>query len=308
MLSRKVEDIELKRGFSANAIVESMHASGGFTARKVAEGVDILEAMMKEDSVNFISFPACIIATGTRGIIRDLIREKMFQAVITTCGSADHDIARSFLPYYHGDFEMDDTELHGKGINRLGNIIMPQDNYGRIIEEKVGPVLEELWDGGRRSLSTKELLWEFGRRLGPDSFLYWCHKNEVPVFVPGITDGAFGYQLWNFWQEHRDFRVDIFKDEEELAGIVFDARRTGGLIIGGGISKHHTIWWNQFKDGLDYAVYMTTAVEHDGSLSGARTREAISWGKVSEKARHVTVEGDATALLPLMVSALLERI
>ena len=78
--------------------------------------------------------------------------------------------------------------------------------------------------------------------------------------------------------------------------------------MGGGISKHHLLWWNQFRDGLDYAVYITTAAEYDGSLSGARTREAISWGKVSEKAKHVTIDGDVTVVLPLMTAALLDRV
>ena len=75
-------------------------------------------------------------------------------------------------------------------------------------------------------------------------------------------------------------------------------------MIGGGISKHHVIWWNQFRNGLDYAVQVTTAPEWDGSLSGARVREAVSWGKVKPEARRVTVEGDATVLLPLLAGAL----
>jgi deoxyhypusine synthase len=98
------------------------------------------------------------------------------------------------------------------------------------------------------------------------------------------------------------------KDEQILSDLVWNAKRSGALIIGGGISKHHVIWWNQFKRGLDYAVYITTAQEYDGSLSGARTREAISWGKINEKARHVTIEGDATIYLPIIFSALRERI
>ena len=56
---------------------------------------------------------------------------------------------------------------------------------------------------------------------------------------------------------------------------------------------------------MDYAIYITTAVEWDGSLSGARVREAISWGKVKETAKHVTIEGDATVILPLIVAALI---
>ena len=92
------------------------------------------------------------------------------------------------------------------------------------------------------------------------------------------------------------------------AGIVFNAKKSGAIIIGGGISKHHVIWWNQFKEGLDYAVYLTTAVEYDGSLSGAQTREAISWGKIKEMADHVAVEGDATVTLPIIIGAIVERL
>lgn len=128
------------------------------------------------------------------------------------------------------------------------------------------------------------------------------------MFVPGITDGAFGSQLWMYYQEHRNFTIDLFKDEQDLSDIVFTAKKAGALMIGGGISKHHVIWWAQFRDGLDYAVYITTAEEYDGSLSGARLREAVSWGKIKEKAKYVTIEGDATVLLPLMVSALVERL
>jgi deoxyhypusine synthase len=110
-----------------------------------------------------------------------------------------------------------------------------------------------------------------------------------------------------YYQEHRDFTIDLLKDEQDLSDIIFNAKKSGAFIIGGGISKHHVIWWAQFREGLDYAIYLTTALEYDGSLSGAQTREAISWGKLKEKADNVSIEGDATVLLPLMTSALFER-
>ena len=206
----------------------------------------------------------------------------------------------------------DDKELHQKGINRLGNIFIPLECYGTILEKKLQPILGELF-AMQQKWSTKDLIWEFGKRLekeknGKDSILYWAWKNKIPLFVPGIMDGAFGSQLWMYYQEHRHIGIDLFKDEQDLSDIVFSAKKTGALIIGGGISKHHVIWWNQFCNGLSYAVYLTTAVEYDGSLSGAQTREAISWGKIAEKADNVTIEGDATVLLPLMMSALLERL
>ena len=242
-----------------------------------------------------------------RGVLRTLVQKKLVDVVITTCGTADHDLARTWKDYYHGDFDMDDMGLHRLGVNRLGNVLVPNESYGIVLEKKIQPWLREMYRK-KKGWSTKELLWEFGRRTeNTDSILYWCSRNRIPIVVPAITDGAVGYQLWAFWQDHRDFRIEEFRDETDLADLVFTAKRTGALMIGGGISKHHTIWWNQFRGGLDYAVYITTAPEHDGSLSGARVREGISWGKVKETARQVTIEGDASALLPVMAAAAIER-
>jgi len=95
--------------------------------------------------------------------------------------------------------------------------------------------------------------------------------------------------------------LDLISDERKIIELVVSAERLGGLIIGGGISKHHTIWWAQLKEGLDYAIYITTAVEYDGSLSGAHPREAVSWGKIKPSAKNIVVYADATIALPLIV-------
>ncbi len=307
ILDKAVEDIQIRKNMTIEELIKAFHGSGGFSAKNIAIAVDIIKDMMGDkDSVNFLSFPACITATGTRGVIKELIKEGMFDVVITTCGTLDHDIARSIKDYYHGSFFMDDEELLEQGINRLGNVLVPNESYGTLLEAYMQPILEELYESGIRDISTRDLIWEFGKRMdNEDSILHWAYKNQIPIFVPGITDGAFGSQVWQFHQQHRDFKIDILKDEDLLADIVFTAEKSGALMIGGGISKHHTIWWNQYKDGLDRAVYITTAVEYDGSLSGARMREAISWGKVNKKGTYITVEGDATVILPLIVGALL---
>ena len=308
LLRRPVRDIELRGGRGVSDLVAQMEAGGGFTAKKLGVGADILRAMFRDPRcVTFLSFPAALVATGVRGVLRTLVQRKLVDVVITTCGTADHDLARTWKDYYHGEFETDDVELHRLGVNRLGNVLVPNESYGIVLEKKLRPWLRAMFKE-QKAWSTKELLWEFGRRADDEkSILYWCWKNRIPVVVPAITDGAVGYQLWSFWQDHKDFRIDEFRDERDLSDIVFTAKRTGALMIGGGVSKHHTIWWNQFRGGLDHAVYITTALEHDGSLSGARVREGISWGKVKETARQVTIEGDASALLPVIVAAALER-
>jgi deoxyhypusine synthase len=299
-----VKDITV-RSDSARDLLRQMKASGGFTAKKLGVSADILRRMIDDgSSLNFLSFPADIIATGTRGVVRDMVRRKWFDVVVTTCGTLDHDIARSFGSYRHGTFDADDAKLLKRGIHRLGNVFVPRKAYGELIERKMTAWLGELASEGKTDLSTSELCAELGSRLGRGSILYWAWRNKIPVVVPGITDGAVGYQLWQYSQNHK-FRIDLLKDEQLLSDMVFEAKRSGALMLGGGISKHHVVWWNQFRGGLDYAVYITTAQEFDGSLSGARTKEAISWGKVKADALHVTVDGDATVLLPLLYASLI---
>jgi deoxyhypusine synthase len=302
-----VRDILLHENISADEIVKQMYDAGGFTAKKVGEGVNILEEMVKEGYRICLSFPACIIATGTRGVIKEMVKRGIVDVIITTCGTLDHDMARNWKDYYHGSFLMDDVELHQKGVNRLGNVLVPNDSYGTIIEEKMQEILEEMVKE-KEEWGTREICEQIGKRLDEDSILYWAWKNKVPVYVPGITDGAVGSQIWMFSQSHK-FKIDLLKDEKELADIFFtEEGKMGALIVGGGISKHHLIWWSQFRGGLDSAVYITSSPEWDGSLSGARIREGISWGKLKEKAKYVTIEGDATVLLPLMAASLINRI
>lgn len=309
MLRDAIEDYDFSSETSVDELVTQMEKAWGFTAGKLATGVNIMESMIKaQNCVKFVSFTGNLVATGTRGIFRELVRRKLVDVVITTCGTLDHDLARCWRKYYRGSFVMNDSKLHEEGINRLGNVLVPNESYGTIIEEKIQQVLEELWNEGTKEITPSQFCREIGQRVcNETSILYWAAKQNIPVYVPGITDGAVGYQTWLFSQDH-DFKLNLLKDSGHLSDLVFTAKETGALIIGGGISKHHTIWWNQFKDGLDYVVYVSTADEWDGSLSGARPREAVSWGKINEKAKRIMVEGDASLILPVMLSSLLTRL
>jgi len=291
-------------------LLDGFAGGGGFVAAKLAQAAEIMRRMADDDCTVFLSFPAALMATGTRGVLRQLVAGGFADVLVTTCGTLDHDIARVLTNYYAGDFALDDATLREQGVNRLGNVLVPDDCYGIPIESWLQPILDDLYKKQPR-WTPWELWREIGLRLaheprGGESLLAACAARDVPVFVPGLTDGAVGSQLWQFWQAHRDFTPDVLADEHALSDIVYDAPTTGALMVGGGISKHHTIWWNQFRDGLDYAVQVTTAPEWDGSLSGARVREAVSWGKVRADARRITVEGDATVLLPLLTAAVLD--
>ena len=305
ILGNPVRDYDIKQYDDIQSILSEMANSGGFESRNLAYGVDILRSMMSEHNcTKFLSFVGSLMSTGARGIIRDMLKNNMFNVIITTCGAIDHDIARTYDKYYAGDFRMDDSMLLENKIHRLGNVLVPMENYGPLIEEKVQKCLNGMYKEGRRDVATYEMTSYIGSTLDESSFLYWANKNKIPVIVPGIVDGAVGSQVWLFYQQHKDFKIDVLKDQSKLSDVVFEAKKSGAFMIGGGISKHHTLWWNQFRGGLDYAVYITTAHEWDGSLSGAPVTEAISWGKVNSRASQITIHGEASTLLPFIYAAL----
>ncbi|KKL77331.1 hypothetical protein LCGC14_2035980, partial [marine sediment metagenome] len=169
--------------------------------------------------LRFLSCVAAVLSTGLRGIIKDMIKNKWFDVMITTCGALDHDIARYFSNYKEGSFTMDDSELVNQNIHRLGNVLVPMESYGPLIEEKMQSFLEEEYKSGTREMSTADICKMIGKHLGENSFLYWAYKNNVPVIVPGIVDGAVGSQIWLFSQKHNDFKLNLIADSNLLSGL-----------------------------------------------------------------------------------------
>ncbi len=268
----------------------------GFQMSELSKAVDVLKKMRKKGVFRILTFTANIIATGVRGIIKEMCKERYFDLIITTPGALEHDIMRVLGPYYVGSFDLDDVKLHERGFNRIGNVLVPNERY-EAFEDFFSKVVLDKFDD---RITPMKLAREMGRAINNEnSFLFWCYKNNIPVFCPGIVDGAIGLNLY-FIRKRKKVELAILEDMDKLAQWILDADEIGALVVGGGIAKHFTIGMNLLRDGLDYAVYITTAVEWDGSLSGAKTREAQSWGKIKEIAKHVTVYGEASTLLPLL--------
>jgi deoxyhypusine synthase len=296
-----VKDYTLSDVSSFSSLIKSFLNSGGFVARDVANASNILLEMYSDKRcLKFLSFTANIVSTGLRGVLAEMVSEGLVDIIVTTGGTLDHDIARSSGgKYLKGDFAEDDKKLRTKGIHRLGNVFVPVKSYGPVIERFSRNMFDELSKRGH--MSTREISEEIGKRINDEnSILSQAFRKKVPVYVPGIVDSAFGTQLYIMSQKS-PFFLDLLKDEKELTDHVFSAKCTGGLILGGGISKHHLLWFNQYRGGLDYAVGITTSQEYDGSLSGAKLDEAISWNKVKPNAKVALIYGDVTVMLPLVL-------
>ena len=173
-----VKDIQINSNTTLENLISQFGEAGGFVASKVSTATSIIQNMNEHECTKFLSFPADIMATGTRGLIRQLVENDMVDVVVTTCGTLDHDIARTLADYYHGDFAMDDEKLRDEGVNRLGNVLVPDDSYGIPIENWMRPILEDLYSKESRWPPWK--IWhELGLRLakeekGSESCLAEC--------------------------------------------------------------------------------------------------------------------------------------
>ncbi len=275
----------------------------GFQASELGRAVQVLKRMHADkDCLKFLAFTANMVASGLRGCIAQLVRKGLADVVVTTGGSIDHDVIKCFGDYELASFTEDDEKLYSRSVNRIGNILVDNKHYA-LLEKKVQPVLKKIY-GRKKTVGVSELINEIARTLPDDrnSFLVQALRKKVFVYSPALVDSALGLQLYFFKQNHSDFALDETADLPAIAGAVLSAKRTGALVLGGGPSKHFTLGCNLLRGGLDYSVYVTTAQESDGSLSGAPPREAKSWGKIRRRAATAIVHADATLALPLMLA------
>jgi len=300
----KVKDLLWEPGMDVKELVDKL-GKVGFQSVALARASDIIVKMKREGVKIFFTFTSNMLTSGLRGFFAQLIKLGMADVVVTTIGGLEEDIMKALgEEFLIGTFRSDDVALHERGMNRVGNLLIPNDSYVKF-ESSIKPMLKKLYKKQKR-WSGVELLREIGLMLDDkNSVLYQAAQKGVPVFCPAITDGAFGFHLFMFQQEHPDFVLDVVRDFRDLIGSTSYDEKKGIIALGGGVAKHHAILGLMINGGADYAVYITTARETSGSLSAATTDEAKSWGKISDNADAVTVNGEVSVLFPLaMVKAL----
>ena len=304
---QKVKDFKWTKNLKTEELVDSL-GSIGFQSVELKRAVDTAIKMKKNGAKIFLTFTSNMVTSGLRGFFAQLIKLGIPDVIVTTVGGLEEDIMKAHgEDFMVGDFHSDDIELHEKGINRVGNLYIPNESYIKF-EDLMKPMLTEVYKKKKR-ITTSELLKEFGSQLNDEnSILYQAHKNNVPIFCPAITDGSMGFQLYMFQQDNPDFIVDVVKDFSNILYSVSQDDKKGIISLGGSISKHHAILAGVLNGGMDYAIYMTTARYSSGSMSGATTNEAKSWGKVKDDSDVVTVVGDVTINFPLMMTAVLEKL
>lgn len=299
-----VKGYDFNEGVDYEKIIDSL-ASTGFQATHLAKAINIINKMREENCTIYLGYTSNMVTSGLRDVFRYLAQHKLVDVIVTTTGGVEEDIIKCFKPFILGSFDADGARLREKGINRTGNIFVPNSRYCQF-EDFLQPILEKLAEEQKKTgkiITPSEFVNRLGKEINnEESIYYWTCKNNIPVFCPAITDGAIGDQLFFYNYKNPDFKIDVVADIRKLNDLTLDAKKTGLIILGAGIVKHHILNANMMRNGCDYAVYVNNAQEFDGSDAGARPEEAISWGKIVPKANQVKVFGDATILFPLIVA------
>lgn len=305
---KRVEQMRLKSGMTVGELADEMLRAGVIGAGRVGRAVEIVAEMFSDpDYTTFIALSGPLVPGGMRRIFTDLIKSGYVDVVVTNGANIVHDLVEAMgESHVVGRVEADDARLLDEGISRAYDIFIESHIFADL-EAFIGGILDDIPEEGRIGVPIHGLLRDIGLRLeDEDSILLNAARHGVPIFSPGFLDSMLGIPLW-MYSKRSSLRIDPVKDFDLFAEKVYEAKKAGAIILGGGTPKHHTLYMNTLREGLDAAVQISSARADDGSLSGAPLREAVSWGKVKGD-RTSTIFGDVTIVFPLIVAAALEKI
>lgn len=323
--AQKVEDLDFNKLLSTGRPItaEDLYLNTrhmGFQATSIGEAIRIINEMRSwrdpespEDRTTiFLGYTSNMISSGLRGVFRWLVEHKHVSAIVSSAGGIEEDFIKCLGDTYLSSFSADGADLRKKGLNRIGNLVVPNDNYCKF-EDWVVPIMDKMLEEQEASKGTDdEINWTPSKvihRLGKEinderSVYYWAYKNDIPVFCPALTDGSLGDMLYfhTFKTSPLQLKIDIVQDIRRINTLAVRAKRAGMIILGGGVVKHHIANACLMRNGAESAVYINTGQEFDGSDAGARPEEAVSWGKIKVDADHVKVYVEATTCFPLIVA------
>lgn len=299
----KVKGINFDKPLDLSTFLSS-YANTGMQATQLGHAINITQKMIDEKASIFLSCTGNAISSGLRDIITWLVKKKKIKGIVTSIAGIEEDIIKSLKPFVIGDFEVSGSKLFDSGVGRIGNIFVPFDRY-LYFEKFIDPLLEKIYKKYKgKQLTGVQLVKELGLAIdNKDSFIYQAAKNDIPIFCPALMDGSFGDLCYFFKKNHKDFVIDTIADNKILIDLCLEQKKVGAIILGGGASKHFLLNANILREGLDYAVYLTTAQEFDGSDSGGNQEEAKSWGKIQSNAPSIKVKADFTLTFPILIAA-----
>jgi deoxyhypusine synthase len=288
-----------------------------------------VEKMLEPETFVGLTLTGALTPAGLgRSVIIPLIRAGFVDWIVSTGANLYHDAHFGLgLALHRGSHDVDDRILRAEGVVRIYDILF---DYEVLLETDayLRRVMQEA--EFQKDMSTAELHFLLGKYLAAredelsvkDScVLATAFRCGVPCYTSSPGDSSIGMNVAELWLKNRGPRLDVSRDVNETAAIVYEAKKSGGasgvLIFGGGSPKNFMLQTEpQIQEvlgldeaGHDYFVQVTDARPDTGGLSGATPGEAVSWGKVDPEKLPgtVVVYGDTTVIAPLLTAYALTR-
>ena len=284
----------------------------GNQAKKIYQAYDILKSMIREKNAISLSVASNILMSN-RIYINFLIKNKLVNCLVTTCGAFEedimHDIYKSHFftdeDFWHNGSIEDDIKLKKLGINRSGDILIPNQYYFDLWSNVYENIKIKNMDS---SYSFTDLYKEILNtlKLTNESVFKNLLDNNIPFFIPAPTDGAVGdFVLFQKLYVNREYHPSLSKDYYEMADFYMNNQdNLSVIVLGGGTAKHHNLLHSIYAKGASKAIYINTSLDYDNSDSGGPPNEAITWGKLKTEADFVKVTAEVSTCFPLIIEAI----
>jgi deoxyhypusine synthase len=127
----------------------------------------------------FLGYTSNLVSSGLREVILHLVKHKHVAVLVTTAGGIEEDFIKCLGKTYLADFNLDGADLRRRGMNRIGNLVIPNDNYCKF-EDWLMPILDSMLSE-QQQCGTVWTPSSFIRRLGKEinneeSIYYWAYK------------------------------------------------------------------------------------------------------------------------------------
>ena len=324
----RIDPEPIEKGIGAADLIDRVFLA--YNAGRLNKAARLLvEKMLAPETYVGLTLTGALTPAGLgRSVIIPLIRAGFVDWIVSTGANLYHDAHFGLgLHLHQGSHEVDDRVLRAEGVVRIYDILF---DYHVLLETDA--YLRKVMEAPefQREMSTAELHFLLGKYLAAredelkrkDScVLSTAYRCGVPCYTSSPGDSSIGMNIAELWMRSRGPRIDICRDVNETAAIVYEAKKSGGasgvLILGGGSPKNFILQTEpQIQEvlgldeaGHDYFVQVTDARPDTGGLSGATPGEAVSWGKVDPEKLPgtVVVYGDSTIIAPLLAAYALTR-
>ncbi|MFW9961601.1 MAG: deoxyhypusine synthase family protein, partial [Candidatus Thorarchaeota archaeon] len=216
--------------------LDSMLRVGVLGAGRLGRATQIVRRMLRDaDCYTFLSMSGPMIPGGLRQVVRHLVEKELIDAIVTSGANIVHDLVEAFGgAHYRVPAGKDDLALREAGMGRIADIFVKEEDFEKF-EKGIYDFLDNLSEQQRTSLAPSEFLRELGETVSDShSIVRQASLHGVPIFSPGLMDSMLGFHLYTY-STTKPLALDFVKDLRILGEIITEQKKTGAIMLGGGL-------------------------------------------------------------------------